>query len=163
MRLVNPELLLLMFILPVLAYALMRWQRQPGLAWSNVAGLQTLSQSTPRVRWHRRLPWLRLLAFVLCIVALARPQWGIQATRIDREGIAIAMLVDISSSMGAQDLMIDERRSNRLSVVKDTFKSFVQGDTETLAGREGDLISLYSMMSTWSHCQRRTELRLETA
>ncbi len=142
MRLANPEFLLLLFVLPLLLVAFNRWQSRPALAYSSVTGLGRLSKAARRVRWHRRLPWLRLAALALCVVALARPQWGIQATKIDREGIAIAMAVDISSSMGAQDLLLDEQRSNRLAVVKHAFESFVAGDADTLAGREGDLVSL---------------------
>lgn len=144
MRVVDPEWLILLALLPVLAYALKHLRRDRALAYSSVTGLAHLSRNSVRVRWHRWLPWLRVAAILCCVLALARPQWGIQATKIDREGIAISMVVDISSSMGAEDLMIDETLKNRLSVVKDTFKSFVMGDETALGGRDGDLISLIS-------------------
>jgi hypothetical protein len=76
-------------------------------------------------RLRAALPWLRALVLILTIVALARPQWGVEATTIQREGIAIAMVVDVSSSMGALDLQLGDRQANRLDVVKETFRAFV--------------------------------------
>ena len=51
------------------------------------------------------------------------------------------MVVDTSSSMAALDLQLDGRQSNRLDVVKHTFRTFVQGGA-SLAGRPGDLIGM---------------------
>ncbi len=103
--------------------------------------LARLPPSWP-ARLRAALPWLRAAVLILAIVALARPQWGIEATKIQREGIAIAMVVDISSSMGALDLQIDERQANRLEVVKATFRDFVSGDGGALPGRDGDAIAM---------------------
>ena len=53
------------------------------------------------------------------------------------------MVVDVSSSMGALDLQIGEERANRLDVVKDTFRGFVEGAEEDAeSGREGDMIGM---------------------
>ena len=73
------------------------------------------------------LPLLRILVLVLGILALARPQWGVEATKIYRQGIAIAMVVDVSSGMAALDMVADDRQSSRLDVVKvkATFREFV--------------------------------------
>ena len=91
---------------------------------------------------RRALPWLRALVLILTVVALARPQWGVEATKVLREGIAIAMVVDVSSSMGALDLQIGDRQVNRLDVVKEAFRDFVSGDGEALPGRDGDVIAM---------------------
>jgi len=74
-------------------------------------------------------------------VALARPQRGLQSTRVYSEGIAIVMVVDISGSMAALDLQLDGQPSDRLSVVKHTFRQFVQGDKRH-PSRSGDLIGM---------------------
>src|ERR671937_3174619 len=78
---------------------------------------------------------------LLCILALARPQRGIEAITVSSEGIAILMAVDISGSMAALDLQVDGRQSSRLDAVKQTLRSFVQGGKH-LAGRDGDLIGM---------------------
>ena len=75
------------------------------------------------------------------MLALAGPQWGVEATRIEREGIAVAMVIDTSSSMSAIDLRLDDRPSNRLEVVKATFRDFVTGGIG-LDGRGGDAIGM---------------------
>lgn len=141
-RLANPEFLALLALLPLLYWFLKKWQRPAALGHPHLKGLEALARKSRRVRWLRWLPMLRYLALILCVAALSRPQWGYQATKTHREGIAIAMAVDISSSMGAKDLMLDEQRSNRLAVVKETFNHFLSGDQTTLSGREGDLIGL---------------------
>ncbi|MEM7255235.1 MAG: VWA domain-containing protein [Pseudomonadota bacterium] len=146
MRFANPEFFILLAILPVLLH----WWRSNASTRAIGHGALTdlrdaigdVATRSPRVRWYRCLPWLKMLACALAIIALARPQWGVQATRVDREGIAVAMVVDISSSMGAEDLVLDEQRRNRLAVVKHMFKKFVLGDKETLSGRDGDLVGL---------------------
>lgn len=141
-RLASPGFLALLILLPLLHGWIHKRRTYAAMAHPDLTGFGQFNLMARRVRWARRLPWLRYIALALCIVALARPQWGYQASKVQRDGIAIAMAVDLSSSMGAKDLMLDENRSDRLSVVKDTFKQFVNGDGDTLAGREGDLIGL---------------------
>ncbi|MFK7965317.1 MAG: VWA domain-containing protein [Burkholderiaceae bacterium] len=141
-RFANPEFLLLLVLLPLLALWLYRKRSVLALAHPDLTGFQLAIKQTRRVKWAKKLPWLRFLALALCVLALSRPQWGFEATKTHREGIAIAMAVDVSSSMGAQDLMLDERRSDRLSVVKHTFNAFMSGDDQSLPGRDGDLIGL---------------------
>ncbi len=140
MRLAFPYALALLPIVP-LAIWLARRHVTAAFAMSSVWGLDQLPQT-----WATRivpiLPYLRALALALCIIALARPQWGVEATRVYSEGISIAMVVDISSSMGALDLQIDNERANRLDVVKQTFREFVTGDDGGEGGRANDLIGL---------------------
>lgn len=140
MRFASPFALSLLALLPILW--LLSQRRQPmALPFPSTFMLGAF-RPTLATRMRHTLPWLRSLALVLVVVALARPQWGVEATRIYREGIAIAMVVDTSSSMGALDLQIGARQANRLDVVKETFRGFVKGNGGKLPGREGDLISL---------------------
>ena len=151
MRLAAPYFLSLLILLPLLWY----WLRQRSAASAGASALafpstQLMQEfSSLRSQARKILPVLRWLTLLLCILALARPQWGIEATKIVREGIAIAMVVDISSSMAAEDLQLDEKKSNRLEVVKHTFKSFVTGESDSadsanLEGREGDMIGMFT-------------------
>jgi Ca-activated chloride channel family protein len=74
-------------------------------------------------RWLGALPsLLRGLAVVALIVALARPQTGVATEEVEAEGIAIALVVDISSSM----LALDMQPLDRLEVAKRTVLEFVK-------------------------------------
>ena len=143
MRFDEPWLLLLLVAVPALFVWTRRRNRPATVGYTSTGDLGSLG-GTFMTRLRALLPWLRLLVLALCIVALARPQWGQQVTRIYRDGIAIVMVVDVSSSMGALDLQIGEEQANRLDVVKETFRGFVEGgDGEGAeSGREGDLIGM---------------------
>lgn len=95
-------------------------------------------------RRFARLPAVLLtLALVALAIAAARPRTPRQETRVSRRGIAIMMVVDLSSSMDARDMVADDRSLNRLSVVKDVFDDFVFGTERTAGrGRPDDLIGL---------------------
>lgn len=65
---------------------------------------------------------LRLIALGLLIVALARPQDFTTGTNINAEGIDIAIVLDISGSMLAEDF-----KPNRLEAAKQVVDKFIQG------------------------------------
>ncbi len=64
----------------------------------------------------------RLLALALLIIALARPQNFSSGTNINTEGIDIAVVLDISGSMLAEDF-----KPNRLEAAKEVVDEFIQG------------------------------------
>ncbi len=141
MRLAYPYALLGLFLVPLMMVLYRRWQRPAVISYPITPELATLSR-TWMTRLRRALPALRALALIGCILALARPQWGVEAVKVYGKGIAIVMVVDTSSSMGALDLQLNGQQRNRLDVVKQTFRTFVQGDKPELDGRDGDLISM---------------------
>lgn len=99
-----------------------RRRRLPALAFSRaeLAG----SFGSRRDRWLARLPeWLRGLTFVSLVVALAAPRTGASVVNVDAQGIAIVVVLDISSSMLAEDFAPD----NRLHVAKTKVAEFVAG------------------------------------
>jgi Ca-activated chloride channel family protein len=140
MRLASPYALLLLLLIPVFVVLRQR-QRPTTIAYSALQDLVVLPSSL-MTRVHRALPGLRALVLGLCIVALARPQQGLEATKTYGEGIAMLMVVDVSSSMGALDLQLNGQQSNRLQVVKHTFRAFVRGGDHGLVGRAGDVIGM---------------------
>jgi Ca-activated chloride channel family protein len=90
------------------------------------------------------LPALLLaLAVAALAVALAGPRTGDAITRVRREGIAIAMVVDRSGSMQARDFVAGDASASRLDVVKRVFREFVVGGGWS-GGRPDDLIGLVS-------------------
>ena len=84
---------------------------------------------------------IRIIALILLVTALARPQTGREQIRDVSKGIAIEMVVDRSSSMGAE-LEYDGETLTRLEVVKKVFNKFVLGDDRDLLGRPNDLIGM---------------------
>lgn len=87
------------------------------------------------VGWRLRLRHvpdvLRYAAFVLLVIALARPQMGMAREIIRGQGIDIVLVLDISTSMAA----LDFEPQNRLVAAKTVMADFI-------AGREFDRIGL---------------------
>ena len=92
-----------------------------------------------------RLAWipdaLVALSAGLLAVALAGPRAGDPESRVQREGIAIMMVVDTSGSMQALDLATANDERTRLDAVKQVFETFVTGGKD-LAGRPNDAIGI---------------------
>jgi Ca-activated chloride channel family protein len=65
----------------------------------------------------------------------------VKASKVYRQGIAIDMIVDVSRSMAMLDFQFDGSQNNRLEVVKQAFRQFVQGGA-SLAGRDSDLVGM---------------------
>jgi Ca-activated chloride channel family protein len=87
---------------------------------------------------------LLTLSIIALVIGLARPRTPQTESKISRDGIAIMMVVDLSSSMDARDLVKNDKSVNRLKVVKDVFTDFVSGSGNSGAGkgRPDDLIGL---------------------
>jgi Ca-activated chloride channel homolog len=141
MKFAHPEALLLLLLVPWLLVVVRRRTQQRAIGFPVSGELARLRPSLA-ARVHAALPWLRALIVGLAVVALAGPQWGVEATKIEREGIAVAMVIDTSSSMSAIDLRLDDRPTSRLEVVKATFRDFVAGGDDGLDGRGGDAIGM---------------------
>ena len=78
----------------------------------------------------RHIPFaVRLIAIGLLIVALARPQSFSSGENVNTEGIDIAMVLDISGSMLAEDF-----KPNRLDAAKNVIDNFVEGRTSDRIG-----------------------------
>ncbi len=143
MRFADPHMLILLIVVPLL-FLVESWRRR-----RSSIGFASLEEvfDTPKtwvIYLQILLPALRFLALVACVLALGRPQWGLETTSISGEGIAIAMVVDISTSMGATDLELDDKNVNRLEVVKSAFREFVEGESREVGGRTGDLIGMFT-------------------
>jgi Ca-activated chloride channel family protein len=141
MRFAHPAALLLLLLIPAVLLLVRRRTAPRAIGFPTSGELARLPPSFA-ARLHAALPWMRALVLSLAVLALAGPQWGIETTRILREGIAIAMVIDISSSMSAIDLRLDDRPSNRLDVVKATFREFVTGGEAGVDGRSSDAIGM---------------------
>ncbi len=97
--------------------------------------------------WRARLAWVPdaflALSLVALVLALTGPRIGERISRVQREGIAIMMVIDTSGSMAALDLSTPERERTRLEAVQDVFVQFVLGGGG-LGGRPDDAIGVVS-------------------
>lgn len=99
-----------------------------------------------KIWFSRKLIYIRAAAIVMVILALARPQ-STEGERIRREGIAIMLTIDCSSTMLAEDLQLGalglaplvERYSetehlNRLDAVKKVAGDFIRSRPDDMIG-----------------------------
>jgi Ca-activated chloride channel family protein len=120
----HPWLLLLLPLVPVLAF-LRSWRRRtPSLPFSDGRTLARLPV-TWAVRAHRLLPVLFGLGAALLVVAVARPRTGLEESVVRTEAIDIVLLVDVSTSMRAEDLSTTGKTRNRLDAAKEVIERFV--------------------------------------
>lgn len=140
LELANWEFLLLWGLVPLAYWMLTRSTSIIG--FSSVSVFRNSSKTIKQ--WLSHLPPLMIcLGIAFVVFALARPRTPQSQSRVSKEGIAIMMVVDLSSSMDARDLIEEDRSINRLAVVKDVFVDFIFGrDKNSGKGRLDDLVGL---------------------
>ena len=121
-RFVDPYYLLLLLLLPPLVwwYAT-RAERTLGAVRYPVVDRLVRADRRRTGRW-RHMPFgLRILALALLLIAFARPQTGVTAENVATDGIDIVLVLDLSSSMLAEDL-----EPNRIGAAREAAASFVR-------------------------------------
>jgi Ca-activated chloride channel family protein len=117
----NPYFLWLLLIVPamIVYYFFYIRRKSSQVRFSSTAALKGISP-TLKQRLHM-LPFiLKLLAFILAVIAIARPQSTSSGQNVTTEGIDIIMAIDVSSSMLAEDL-----KPNRIEAAKKVAESFI--------------------------------------
>ena len=123
--------------------ALLRWlwkplaNRQAALTVPDVGRFRlqpdsTLAGSARRLRWRPALLWLAWLAL---LAAAAQPQWTGEPVTLPTTGRDLMLAVDISGSMGTEDMQLADQLVDRLTVVKQVVADFI-------AARQGDRVGL---------------------
>jgi len=129
MRWESPWALLLLLLLPLLA-----WRRRDGRAEAAVLWVRTRGWGSPigaqLVRGAGLLVWI---AAGLAIIAVARPQQGVRLSEIEARGVDIMLAIDISPSMQA----LDFQPRDRLFVAKQTAREFISERTHDRMGLVG--------------------------
>jgi Ca-activated chloride channel homolog len=123
----RPWVLLLLLCIPAWIW----WQRRnrpPALVFSRASLLATGPRG--RTGLARVASALRWVALIGVIIALAQPRSGARSQNVTRDGIDIALVIDISSSMLAEDF----QPQNRMEVAKDKAKAFVTGRSSDRIG-----------------------------
>jgi len=115
----------LLLAVPVAVALLILRRRRADTAVLRHPHLALLDGAEPGLRARLRglLPWLRVAALLLLVVALARPRDVHSLREVEGEGIDIVVALDISGSMRALDFQPD----NRLAVAKSIIRDFVLG------------------------------------
>lgn len=129
----DPLALILIGIIPPLIYFYFRRRETSQVVFPSLHALKKLKPSFFQ-RYRYVLIVLRSSAIALLVIALARPQYGNEQTKVKTEGIDIVLAVDVSGSMLAEDFEIGGRRYNRLYVIKQVVKDFIQKRTSDRLG-----------------------------
>ncbi|RMG62300.1 MAG: VWA domain-containing protein [Calditrichaeota bacterium] len=121
-------------LLLVVAYFVWHyWRRYPRLSGHFKYSTLRYARQVPvtlRQRLRRYFFLLRTLILALLVVGLARPRSGTQMQEVTTEGIDIMLVLDVSSSMLAEDF----KPKNRIEAAKAVAKEFIQGRTNDPIG-----------------------------
>lgn len=133
-RFASPLFLLLLLALGLALFIKFRKNRHGHIKVSSLIGLDALSPSFA-MRLARWVPLLKIMALMVLILALARPQWGDKKINVSTRGVNIILALDLSESMRALDFKIDDKIVTRLEAVKSVVRDFIMK-------REGDRIGM---------------------
>ena len=124
MTLYWPWMLLLLFLVPILVYFRYGWKRHARMLFSDTRSFHRLP-----VSWRVRTAWMPALLFaaglIAVILALARPQHGLEESRVKTDVVDIVLLVDVSTSMRAEDFSTRQKKRNRLDAAKEVIEDFI--------------------------------------
>ncbi|GET45889.1 vWA domain-containing protein [Capnocytophaga felis] len=118
----NPTFFWLLLLIPLMILAYFFWNKKSRASLT----VSTTSAFKKMTSWESRLYHslfvLRILAIVLIIIALARPQTRSHSAKTKiTDGIDIVMAIDVSASMLSQDL-----KPNRFEALKKVASQFVK-------------------------------------
>lgn len=116
------------FLLLLLLFFYYRLEKRCAVPCIVYPELRLLKKIAPswRVRFYPYLLWLRLLALILLVFALARFQKGRVSTEVITHGVDIMMVLDTSGSMKAEDFFINNQRVTRMEAVRTVAAEFVK-------------------------------------
>jgi len=119
-RFAYPLVLLLLLLLPLVAWWMLRRGRERSVAYSSLDLLLGAGLGASAWKRYGKLA-LRLMVLCMLVFALARPQTGRSKHTEYAEAVDIMLVLDISGSMQAQDF----EPKNRLFVAKEVIKEFI--------------------------------------
>src|SRR5882672_11238020 len=124
MTFAHPYLLLLLALLPLLAWLKGKRGSPPAFVYSSVQLVRGILNLTP-TRSGGFLSALRWLTLGLLVLALAQPRLTRSETKISASGVDIVVAIDLSGSMMSEDFEIDGQPANRLEMARAVLKSFI--------------------------------------
>lgn len=124
MTFAHPWLLLLLLLLPLLAWLKGKRGVPPAFVFSSVQLVRGM-QNITRSRAGGFLMSLRWLVLAVFIVALAQPRLTKSTTSVKASGVDIAVALDMSGSMVSEDFMVKGERVNRFNMARAVLKGFI--------------------------------------
>ena len=124
MTFAHPYLLLLLLLLPLLAWLKGKRGQSSAFLYSSVDLVRPIA-GLSRSRAGRVLMALRWLALALFIVGLAQPRLIKGESHIKANGIDIVVAIDLSGSMASEDFKIDGERISRVDIAKKVLSEFI--------------------------------------
>jgi len=125
----NEKALWLLFLVPVVLVPVYIWcfWRKAGML-RVLAGIEMLKKINFQVSFRKQLlkAILLIFAFVSIVIALTEPRWNPRAMKIKRRGRDVAILLDTSRSMLAEDIKPNRLEHSKLAI-KDLMER-LQGD-----------------------------------
>ena len=124
MTLAYPWFLLLLLLLPVLAWLKGRRGVPAAFIYSSVQLVRAM-QNISRSRAGGFLGSLRWLALTLFIFALSQPRTLKSTTEVKASGVDIVVAFDMSGSMISEDFEVGNERVNRFNMARSVLKGFI--------------------------------------
>ena len=124
MTFAHPYFLMLLLLLPLLAWLKGRRGSPPAFLYSSVRLVEGLTR-VRRSRSGAFLAALRWLVLALFIIALAQPRLLRSLTTVKASGIDIMVALDMSGSMVSEDFVVDGKRVNRFNMARYVLEGFI--------------------------------------
>lgn len=122
----RPWLLLLLLLIPLLAYLRGKRGAAAAVTFSSTRALQEIGKSSVS-RAGKMLRALTLAALAFFIVGLARPQLGKSLSEVEASGIDIMLVLDVSGSMLTKDFTIGGESATRMDAIREVTRKFIEG------------------------------------
>ncbi len=132
-RFANPDILYLLLLVPVMILIWAAGNRRRRLARERFGDAELVRRLTPDYSPARMTVkfFLRLMAFILALLTVARPQFGSRLEEVKREGVEVIIALDVSNSMLATDInpsrlerarqaisqLVDQLRNDRIGLI----------------------------------------------
>ena len=126
MTFAHPYFLLLLLLLPLLAWLKGRRGSSPAFLYSSVKLVEGLT-NVRRSRAGAILAALRWLILAAFIVAMAQPRLANSHTEVKASGIDIVCALDLSGSMSTGDYIVNRRQVSRVEMAKPVLQKFIEG------------------------------------
>lgn len=134
MKFSEPYWFLLLLLIPLWIFFLRKREGKTGIGFSSTRLMEKIERDYFG-RFLELLPLLlRVGAFVLFVMALARPYPAQSQLPKSMDGLDIMLAIDTSGSMRAQDFVIDGKRPTRIEVIKKVIGDFIEERTNDRIG-----------------------------
>jgi Ca-activated chloride channel homolog len=121
----HPWFLLLLLLLPIIAWLKGKRGEPPAFIYSSVQLVRGLLHVS-RTRSGSFLSTLRWFALALFIVALAQPRLTKSETKVSASGVDIVVALDMSGSMISEDFEVHSQRVNRFNMARAVLEKFIE-------------------------------------